>query len=154
MIQATILAIGGIKDAPLRELAEEYLKRLAPYAKVEIQELKAEAFGADDEEKAKKKEGERILNFLEKKSDVKIFLLTESGKLKNSKEFAGFLGAESGQIIFVIAGALGFSDEVLKKPFVRLSLSPMTFTHEMARVILLEQIYRAATILKGKKYHY
>lgn len=154
MIRATILAVGGIKDAPLKEIAEEYLKRLAPYAKVEIQEIKAEAFGTGDEEKAKKKEGERILNFLEKKPEAKVYLLAEAGKLKDSKEFARSLGAEDGPVIFVIAGALGFSDEVLKKPFAALSLSPMTFTHEMARVILLEQLYRAATILKGKRYHY
>lgn len=154
MINAAVLAIGTIKDKPVMEITKEYLKRVKPYAKVEMFELKAEAFSAGDETKAKMKEGERLLGYLEKRPGVRIILLSESGKLMDSLQFAGFLEKEDKQVMFVIAGALGFSPEVLERGFERVSLSLLTFTHEMARVILLEQIYRSTTIIKGKKYHY
>lgn len=154
MINASILAIGGIKNKPVMEIAKEYLKRIKPYAKVEISELKAEAFRDGDEARAKTKEGERLLDFLKKRPGARIILLSESGRMMDSPQFAKFLEKENKQIIFVIAGALGYSPEIMERGFERVSLSPLTFTHEMARVILLEQIYRAAAILKGKKYHY
>jgi len=80
--------------------------------------------------------------------------LDESGNNLNSLELAKFLEKNNQHIVFLIGGALGLSSAVLQKIDFKLSLSQMTFTHEMTRVILLEQVYRAVTIVNGKSYHY
>ena len=154
MLNITLLTIGKIKDKSLTDLILEYLKRLSPYAKIKIEELKAESFKADNKNKAKEAEGERILNYLKKYPDSQVILLTENGQTFDSVEFSDFINHETAHYIFVIAGSLGFSKAVENKIKTSLSLSKMTFTHEMARLILLEQIYRAVTIHKNKEYHY
>jgi 23S rRNA (pseudouridine1915-N3)-methyltransferase len=153
MLEINILAIGKVKNEFFAGAIEEYLKRLKPYAAVKIVELAPEAFGNSDKEKAKKAEGERILRALEKYSGAEIFLLHERGEEIDSVKFARRLESSGGKTVFVIAGALGFSEEVLQK-YRQFSLSKMTFPHEMARLVLLEQIYRSATIIQGKTYHY
>ncbi|MEK7098091.1 MAG: 23S rRNA (pseudouridine(1915)-N(3))-methyltransferase RlmH, partial [Patescibacteria group bacterium] len=117
-------------------------------------ELGPTPFNNSNKNKAKKLEAEKILNYLEKHSDSRIFILHEEGENINSRDFARTLERSNGRTIFVVGGSLGFDDSVLEKSWQKLSLSPLTFPHEMARVILLEQIYRAATIIKGKEYHY
>jgi len=149
-----ILAVGKIKKDYFHEAIREYLKRLGPYAKIDIEEIEAEPFKREsDKEKAKKIEGERILKFLEK-NEGNIILLDEKGKNFSSHEFAEFLEDKNERIIFVIGGALGFNKNILENSYQKLSLSKMTFPHEIARMILLEQIYRATTITSGKEYHY
>lgn len=151
----TILAVGKIKEPYFREAVDEYAKRLAPYIKLSFSELAPEPFhGEGDKEKSKKKEGERILAFLEKRTDHEVILLSERGKGYSSEAFAQYLSGISRPIIFIIGGTLGFHEDVLKKYKNMISLSLMTFPHEMARMILVEQIYRAVTIMKGKSYHY
>lgn len=153
MFNITILAVGKIKEKYFQEAIGEYLKRLKPYAKITIEELKAEPFKNENEKiKSKKIEGERILNFLEKHSDSEVFILDERGKKFSSMEFANHLLSQP--IIFVIGGALGIDEGVIKKCKNKISLSNMTFPHEMARLFLIEQLYRAITIVKGKEYHY
>lgn len=154
MFNIIILVIGKIKESYYLEAIQEYQKRLKPYAKIEIVELKPEPFGASNKEKSKKAEGERIINFLNKNRDSEIFLLDERGENMPSENFAGIINKINGRIIFVIGGALGFDKNIFSKYRNRISLSRMTFPHEMARVILLEQIYRAITIIKNKQYHY
>lgn len=153
MLNITILAIGKIKNKSFSELISEYLKRLNPYAKINLEELKAEAFTPSNKSKAMETEGECLLSFLKKYPDSKIVILDEGGKNFSSPEFAGFLNDEKSHFIFVIGGSLGLIKAVKAKGQL-LSLSKMTFPHEMARAILLEQIYRAVTIIKGKEYHY
>ena len=155
MFDIIILAVGKIKETYWREAIAQYLKRLRPYVKVSIQELPAESFIRDsDKAKAKEKESRRILSFLDQQAESKIFILTEEGNNFDSLKFSEDLKKLSGQrIIFVIGGALGLSEEV-KRCGSKLSLSKMTFPHELARVILLEQLYRAITIVKHKNYHY
>lgn len=153
MLEIIIIAIGKVKNEFFAGAIEEYLLRLKPYASVKILELTPESFSDSNREKSKKAEGERILRVLEKYAGADILLLHERGKETDSLEFAKKLASTSGKTIFVIAGALGFDEEILKK-YRQLSLSEMTFPHEMARLILLEQIYRATTIIKGKTYHY
>ncbi|MDD4902171.1 MAG: 23S rRNA (pseudouridine(1915)-N(3))-methyltransferase RlmH [Patescibacteria group bacterium] len=153
MLEIIIIAIGKIKNNFFSGAIEEYLTRLKPYAAVKILELAPEAFSESSREKAKKIEGERIVKSLEKYNSAEIFLLHERGREMDSLKFAQKMSAANGKIVFVIAGALGFDEEALKK-YPQLSLSKMTFPHEMARLILLEQIYRAATIARGKTYHY
>lgn len=151
MLNITIIAIGKVKDKFLSGLAAEYIKRISPYARLSITELKAESFTSTNKEKAKILEVERIEAILSKKNGAKIYLLSEDGELSSSPDFAKQLN--QGEVILVIAGSLGFAKDFSNK-YPKISLSPLTFTHEMARVILLEQIYRAATILNNKEYHY
>jgi 23S rRNA (pseudouridine1915-N3)-methyltransferase len=153
MLEIIIIAIGKVKNNFFSGAIGEYLARLKPYASVKILELTPESFSESNREKAKKIEGERIVKALEKYSDAEIFLLHERGREMDSLKFSEKLAHANGKIVFVIAGALGFDEEVLKK-YQQLSLSKMTFPHEMARLILLEQLYRAITIIKGKTYHY
>ncbi len=151
MLNITLITIGKIKDQALNKIAGEYLKRISPYARLNITELKAESFASTNKEKAKTLEAERIETVLTKKTGAKVCLLSEDGELFTSHDFARKLN--QGEIILVIAGSLGFAKNLLNK-YPKISLSPLTFTHEMARVILLEQIYRATTILNNKEYHY
>ncbi len=153
MFKITIISVGKIKDKNLANLKDEYLKRLKPYAVIREEEVRPESFNESTKEKAKIKEGERLLSFLEKHDKAEVFLLAEAGIELDSIEFSKKLAKISTEIVFVIAGALGFSDEVFSK-YNKISLSKMTFPHEMARVILLEQIYRATTIVNNKNYHY
>lgn len=153
MMEIIIIAIGKIKNEFFSGAIKEYLLRLKPYASVKILELNPEPFGDSNHEKSKKVEGERILSALEKYAGAEVFLLHERGKEMDSVKFSEKMSSTSGKIVFVVAGALGFSEEVLQK-YSQLSLSKMTFPHEMARLILLEQLYRAITIAKGKTYHY
>jgi 23S rRNA (pseudouridine1915-N3)-methyltransferase len=153
MREIIIIAVGRIKNDFFAGAIAEYSKRLKPYASVKILELTPESFSESTRVKAKGAEGERILKNLEKFTGAEILLLHERGRELDSVRFSEKLSAANGKIIFVIAGALGFSDEVLVK-YPQISLSEMTFPHELARLVLLEQIYRAATIIKGKTYHY
>lgn len=154
MYDIIILAVGKIKEKYFEEAIQEYLKRLRPYARVVIHELPPESFGKGDIERTKNIEGDKILKFLEKQKNAKVIVMDEQGKNFTSHEFSSFLSREHEQLVFVIGGSLGLSDEVLSRADYKLSLSQMTFTHEMARLFLCEQIYRAITIEKGKTYHY
>ncbi len=154
MLKIAILAIGKIKNKSIFDLSSDYLKRLNPYVRLEIIELASESFSKNTKSLAKQKEGERIISFLAKRVNARVFLLAENGIQFNSCEFADFLNKINEEIIFVIGGSLGFSEKVLDKYKNRISLSKMTFPHELARVILLEQIYRAITIINNKEYHY
>lgn len=155
MLDIIILSVGKIKESYFQEAFDEYLKRLKPYAKIGLHELKPEPFmGDSDKEKSKKIEGERILNFLDKHQNSEVVILDEHGKKFSSVKFSEYLMSMDRQIIFVVGGALGFSEEVSEKHKNKISLSDMTFPHEMARVLLIEQIYRATAISKGKSYHY
>ncbi|MEI6288527.1 MAG: 23S rRNA (pseudouridine(1915)-N(3))-methyltransferase RlmH [bacterium] len=156
MFNITILSIGRIKEKYFADAYSEYLKRLQPYAKIKVEELKAESFSENkaSQDLAKKVEGERLINFLNKSNDSRIILLQENGREYSSIQLAELLKKEKKRIIFVIAGALGFSNEIKNKYTESLSLSQMTFPHELARVVLSEQLYRSATIVNNKKYHY
>ena len=153
MLSITLISVGTIRDNNLLALALDYQKRLTPYARLQIKEIKASSFTADKAShlKAKAQEEERLLKVLESYSHHKIYLLSETGSLYNSHEFSKLLS--KGPVVLVIAGALGWSADFLKR-YPQISLSPMTMTHELAQVVLWEQLYRAATIIKGKTYHY
>lgn len=126
---------------------QKYLDMLRPYAKVEITELR-EAKG-DDAEKIREQEGKRIM-----KEQPAFVLLDERGRHFSSMEFAGFLGEQPSPVSFVLGGAFGVSGSVRAAARETLALSRMTFTHEMSRLILLEQIYRAFTITHKRGYHH
>jgi len=153
MLDIVILTVGKIKESYYVEAASEYLKRLKPYARVLFEEIKPESFSESTHTSAKKIEGERIINILQRYRGAEILLLDESGQEFDSLEFSNKLNKVPGKIVFVIAGSLGW-DKKIFDGYKRFSLSKFTFPHELARVVLLEQIYRAATIIAGKIYHY
>jgi 23S rRNA (pseudouridine1915-N3)-methyltransferase len=152
MLDIKIISIGKLKDKANAALVSEYLKRLKPYAKVEIIELEAAPFSESSRLKAKEIEGVRLENALKRYPERQTYLLAERGKIFDSPGFASFLEEET-PLNLLIAGALGFNDR-LYASYPAISLSPLTFPHELARVVLLEQIYRATTIINGKSYHY
>ncbi len=158
-MQIRIIAVGKIKEKFLQEGISEYLMRLRPYAGVQVIEIAEEkrpaAASHAIESAAVEKEGERILAVIPKKSHV--IVLDVNGAGRTSPELASLFGewelAAKNQLVFVIGGDLGLSPAVLSRSDLRLSLSKMTFTHPMARFILLEQVYRAFRILRGEPYH-
>ena len=155
MLDITILAVGKIKKDYWSDAIFNYLKLLSPYAKIKIEEIKAEPFSRDsDKTKAKRIEGERIIKYLSKEKDARIIFLDELGKSMDSVYFSSFLDEVRGKIIFAIGGSLGFDKSIFSKDSIKISFSKMTFPHELARVFLLEQIYRAVTILNKKEYHH
>lgn len=157
MLKITILAVGKIKKEYYRDAFMEYLKMISPYASIKVEELVSESFyDNSDKEKIKEKEGLKFIKYLEKFPQAKIIILDERGKEFLSDDFSKFVFSnESEHLIFVVGGTLGLSEEVLSyKNSIKISLSRMTFPHEMVRVILAEQIYRAIAINKNKSYHY
>lgn len=151
-----IIVLGKFKETHWKEAEAEYLKRLKPYAKIEIIELKEESFrDGDDHMSIKHKEAERVLKQLDKGTTV--IALSEDGATYDSPAFAAFLEKQTvhgEHLTFVIGGPLGLHDSIKKAAHHTLSLSSLTFPHQMVRVILAEQLYRAVTIQKGKQYHY
>jgi 23S rRNA (pseudouridine1915-N3)-methyltransferase len=152
MLNITIITIGKVKEAYWKEAILEYQKRLQPYARLKIEELKAEPFSESTKEKAKKTESDNIELYLNKKKTAEIYLLSEHGELFDSPAFAKKMESNQ-EIVLVIAGTQGFTKDLVNK-YPKISLSPLTFPHELARVVLLEQLYRAATIINKKDYHY
>ena len=152
-----LICVGKTIKPFLKDGEQEYLKRLkhyTPVEKIEIPELKnAKKLS---EEQIKQQEGQLILNQI-KPGEI-IVLLDERGKQFSSIDFSKYLQKKFNSggkgIAFVIGGAYGFSDEIYAKATDKISLSKMTFSHQMVRLFFLEQIYRGFTILKGEPYHH
>ncbi|MFA7277591.1 MAG: 23S rRNA (pseudouridine(1915)-N(3))-methyltransferase RlmH [Candidatus Gracilibacteria bacterium] len=154
-----IIMLGKLKESFWVEAEKEYLKRLSAFSKIEIVELREEAFSEKDSaENVKKKESEKILKLIS--SDDFVVALDEHGKQYSSVGFSSELmkwleqGASRGTLTFAIGGPLGLDESVLRRANAKLSFSQMTFTHQMVRIFLLEQIYRGYMISAGRKYHY
>ena len=152
-----LLAIGKTDSKELQDLIEDYQKRLGFYVKFEFEilpDLKNTKNLTEDQQK--QKEGELILSKLNP-SDV-LILLDENGKQTDSVGFSNYLQKHmnSGikQLVFVIGGPYGFSQEMYNKANGKLSLSKMTFSHQMVRLFVIEQLYRAFTILRNEPYHH
>ncbi|MBO6101979.1 MAG: 23S rRNA (pseudouridine(1915)-N(3))-methyltransferase RlmH [Opitutales bacterium] len=141
-----LIAVGKMKNKSLAELAADYAKRISKFDKLEISEIKDSTLP---------KEAEKILEKI-KSSKAKIYVLSEEGRTVPSAKLAKMLEAdlaETGASAFVIGSACGMHESVKKSADMLLSISPMTFTHEWARAIILEQIYRAKTISANTPYH-
>jgi 23S rRNA (pseudouridine1915-N3)-methyltransferase len=152
-MKLTIISIGKFENSPHRTVFETYLKRLK--WKIELKEFELKNSQNFSVEKIKKCEGELILKALHPSS--KLIVLDENGKQFKSRDFAklisDFAVRGDSDLTFVIGGANGLSDEVLKKSSLKVSLGLMTFPHLMVRSILVEQLYRASTIIDGHPYH-
>ena len=147
-----IVVVGSIKEQYLKDAIEEYKKRLSKYTNIEIVEVKDE--GLVEESKAIKLEEEKIMKYIVDR-DYLITLEIE-GKQYSSTEFAEKINnilVENSNITFVIGGSYGLSDNIKSKARLHLSFSKMTFPHQLFRVILLEQIYRAFKIINHEEYH-
>lgn len=156
-MQIKLLAIGKTDNKHLQMLIDDYQKRLGFYIKFEfeiIPDLKKTKNLS--EEQQKQKEGELILNKLNP-TDV-LILLDENGKQLDSVGFSDYLqkhmNSSIKQLVFVIGGPYGFSQEIHSKASGKLSLSKMTFSHQMIRLFVIEQLYRGYTILKNEPYHH
>ncbi len=152
-----LLAIGKTDNSSLQTLIDDYQKRLGFYIKFEF-EMIPDLKNAKNlsEEQQKQKEGELILNKINS-TDI-LILLDENGKQMDSVSFSDYLQKHmnSGikQLVFVIGGPYGFSNEVYEKAVGKISVSKMTFSHQMIRLFMIEQLYRAFTILKNEPYHH
>ena len=155
----TIVCVGKIKESFYRDALAEYAKRLSKYCKFRIEEVADEECkenaSAAEEEAVKAKEGERILKKIPQSAYV--YALAIQGKKLDSVGFSEelsklFVGGKS-EICFIIGGSIGLSDEVMKRADYKLSFSDMTFPHQLMRVILSEQIYRAFRIMNHEPYH-
>jgi 23S rRNA (pseudouridine1915-N3)-methyltransferase len=158
-VQIDLFCIGRIKEPYLREGITEYLTRLSGFAQIRISDYPEERISAtgnaSDISHACNREGEKLLNAA---GDSGIIIaLDQSGRKVTSEELASLIKKweihGNNRIIFLIGGPHGLSEDIRKKAHILLSLSDMTFTHQMARLIILEQVYRAFTIIKGLPYH-
>lgn len=156
-MKITFLVIGKTDEVYLREGIEKYLKRLKHYITfhyVEIPDLKNTKYLNVAEQKSK--EAELILKQL--KPTDQLILLDENGEDFNSEDFANYLNkkmlASVQNLVFVVGGPYGFDQQVYAKAQGKISLSRMTFSHQMVRLFFVEQVYRAFTILKGEPYHH
>jgi len=159
MLNITIICLGKLKEKYWAQAEAEYLKRLTPYCKVNFVELKEESF--DDKsnpEIIKQKEADKIKNALSKFKDAYLIALDGNGKqftsLQLAKQFNNLTIKQFNHFVFIIGGPLGLDPSILKLTNLQLSLSQLTFPHQMVRTILLEQIYRAMMINNNRQYHY
>ena len=152
-----VLLIGKTDDKNLQLLIDKYQKRLGHYIRFEI-EVIPDLKNAKNLSEKEQKEKEGALLLKKVGASDQLWLLDEKGKEFRSLEFSKFMQSKMNagikQFILVIGGPYGFSDEVYRKAMGKLSLSKMTFSHQMIRLFLLEQIYRAFTILKNEPYHH
>jgi 23S rRNA (pseudouridine1915-N3)-methyltransferase len=155
----TILCVGRLKEAYWKEAEAEYLKRLSAYARVKVVELgdlpTKEKASPKEEELTREKEGEKILSRL-RPSDF-VCLLDLRKKEPTSPEFAlqmrEMIVRGGASLTFVIGGSLGLGENIRRRGNASVSLSKLTFPHQLARIVLLEQIYRNFKILAGEPYH-
>lgn len=152
----TLIAVGKIKETYFKQSISEYIKRLSPYCSLKIIEISSESImDENDYEKYKQSEAKKILQYLNKSSYI--ITLEIEGKQLSSIDFARKIKNISNEgineLIFIIGGANGLDEIISKEANFKLSFSKMTFTHQMIRVILLEQIYRAFKILNNENYH-
>ncbi|MFM6984456.1 MAG: 23S rRNA (pseudouridine(1915)-N(3))-methyltransferase RlmH [Chitinophagaceae bacterium] len=155
MLHITILSIGKTNESYVREGLDKYMKLLSKYCKPECVEL-PDVKNANKLPPEKLKEAEAALIESQLPDKAAIIFLDETGKTYTSEKFAAYLTKktlESSKLVFVIGGSYGLAESV-KRRGEAISLSEMTFNHQMVRVILAEQIFRAFTIIKGTGYHH
>lgn len=156
-MKIVILAVGGTTTPYIREATADYLKRIARYMPAEFQTV-ADARATRSLTAAQQKEREADALLAAFKPSDRVVLLDERGREFTSREFAQSIqqGANAGlhRLVYVIGGPYGFSERVYARADAKLSLSKMTFSHEMVRLFFAEQVYRAMTILRGEPYHH
>jgi len=158
-VNIQIISVGKLKEKYLKLGIDEYTKRLSSYAKIDLVEVPDEKAPENlsdaDMEIVKKKEGERILAKIG--ADTYVIALAIDGKMKSSEQLASDLESlmtyGKSKVAFVIGGSLGLHEEVMKRADEKLSFGKMTLPHQLMKLVLVEQIYRAFRIIKGAPYH-
>ncbi len=159
MLSVRLICVGKLGERFFEEAAREYVKRLGAYCKPEIIELPEERLSQkpspNETARALDKEASRIEAKLW--PDAAVVALCIEGDMLSSEKFAEYLGRltvfGTSRVCFVVGGSCGLAERLKKRAVLRLSMSPMTFPHHLARVMVLEQLYRALNILAGGKYH-
>ena len=154
-----VISVGKLKEKPCRQMADEYLKRLSRFGKyeeIEIPDLpEREGASPAEEERIRRKEGEEILRRL--RPGDRVIALTIPGRQRSSPELAQEIQEAktrgTGRLVFLIGGSLGLGENALARADGEMSMSRMTFPHQLAKVMLLEQLYRAEKINAGERYH-
>ncbi len=152
-MRLVIAAVGRPRDPALAAVLAEYETRAARYWPIETVEVREESARAQPVEQVKAREGARLLDRLE---GMQLVICERDGERRTSEEFSQWLQAvrERGRdVAFVIGGAFGLAATVTGAAWQRLSLAPWTLPHELARIVLVEQLYRAGTIVRGEPYH-
>lgn len=151
MKRIDLICVGKLKDSNLEAIETDYKKRINHF-ELHISEVKASA----DQPGIEAKNLLKKIDELKSKNNGVVILLSEFGRTFESPEFATWINQNlenAAGLIMVIAGATGFAEEILNRNYQKLSLSPLTFPHKIARIVLIEQIYRAQTIITGHPYH-
>jgi 23S rRNA (pseudouridine1915-N3)-methyltransferase len=156
-MKIVLIQVGGTVDHYLKTGVDEYVKRLKHYTSFEIIELRDQKNASKmSKDELRLKEGKDLLAKLN--SGDFVVVLDEVGKQCSSEEFATFIQAKMNQackrLVFIIGGAFGFSEDVYQRANQKLGLSKMTFSHRMIRLLFVEQLYRAHTILRNEPYHH
>jgi 23S rRNA (pseudouridine1915-N3)-methyltransferase len=156
-MKITFITVGKTEDAYLKEGIEKYVKRLKHYTKLEMAEIpELKNTKALTEEQQKVKEAELILKKITPLDHV--ILLDENGTEFNSVQFANYINkrsvTSSANLVFIVGGPYGFDQSVYQRANDKISLSRMTFSHQMVRLFFTEQLYRAFSIIKGEPYHH
>lgn len=156
-MKVTLLTVGKTNDLSFKNAISEYQKRLKFYISFDIEEIPSLKNTKNlTEDNQKEKEGELILKNLQAEDEV--VLLDDKGTEFTSKQFASYIEKKSAsglkRLVFVVGGPYGFSQEVYQRANDKVSLSRMTFSHQMVRLVFTEQLYRAMTILRGEPYHH
>ena len=156
-MKITFITVGKTEDAYLKDGIDKYMKRLKHYAKLELVEIaELKNTKALTEEQQKTKEAELILKKVTTQDHL--ILLDEAGQEFTSVQFANYLNKRAissvSSLVFVVGGPYGFDQSVYQRANDKISLSRMTFSHQMVRLFFVEQLYRAFTIIKGEPYHH
>lgn len=155
-MKITLLLVGKTNKGWIKDGLDVYVGRLSHYVGFELKEIpELKNVSALSKEQIKQKEGELILKNI-READ-KVILLDERGKMYSSLDFADTIREHMQQgrnVVYVVGGAYGFSDDVYRRANDKISLSKMTFSHQMVRTIFVEQLYRAFTIISGEPYHH
>ncbi len=152
-MQLTVVAVGKPRNAALAAAIQDYETRAARYWPLDVHEVREERGSGTTAGLVREREGQRLL---EKAGDSRIVACDPGGESYSSEQFAEWLKGEREKdrdTAFVIGGAFGLSDEILGKSAMKLSLAPWTLPHELARLVLAEQLYRSGSIVRGEPYH-
>ena len=153
-MKVLVAAVGKLRDAALAAAIRDYETRAARYWPLEVVEVKEESARAASEAVVMRKEGERLLERVP--ASARLVLCDPGGEAMDSKTFAAMLQQQrerAQDVVFVIGGALGIGDVVRERAHRRIALAPWTIPHELARLVLAEQLYRAGTIGRNEPYH-
>jgi 23S rRNA (pseudouridine1915-N3)-methyltransferase len=153
-MRLVVAVVGKPRHAELKEAILDYQTRAARYWPLEVHEVKEESASSLSPAEVKSREGARLREKIP--AGARVFACDAQGTGRTSEEFAGLLQSareDARDLAFVIGGAFGLGEEILSSASQRLALAPFTLPHELARLVLTEQIYRAGTIVRGEPYH-